>query len=125
MSVGFEGPTSLRMAFSLMPSRCAIGGYSSLVLQPLDRAQTLCGDPSSTATPTHLSGERRHPAPGKAPLVSAHGTHRSAKRSRDVRLPGEALLHQKHHRIKLGSAYAAVWNKKFQAAFLTVTRPIC
>jgi hypothetical protein len=35
-------------------------------------------------------------------LVPAHGARRSAKRSRHVRLLGEALLHQKHHRIGLG-----------------------
>jgi hypothetical protein len=74
----------------------------SPALQHLNCTQTLSGDPSSTATRTLLSAERRHPALCIARLVPAHGSHRSAKHSRHVSLLSEALLHQKHHRIDLG-----------------------
>ena len=73
-----------------------------LALQHLDAAQTFPGDPSSTATPTLLATERRHPAPRIAPLVPPHGAHRSGKCPRHVRLLGKARLHQEHHRIGLG-----------------------
>jgi hypothetical protein len=74
----------------------------SLALQHLDSAQTLSGNPSSTATPSLLSAEHRRPTLRITRLVATHGAHRSTKRARHVRLLGKALLHQKNHRISLG-----------------------
>src|SRR6516165_308063 len=61
-----------------------------LALHLLYAAQTFRRDASATATPARFVTERRHPPLGIAPLVAPHRTHRTAKRTRNVRLQGKA-----------------------------------
>src|SRR6516164_5344942 len=61
-----------------------------LTLHLLNAAQTFRRDASATATPARFVTERRHPALGIAPLVAPYRPHRTAKRTRNVRLQGKA-----------------------------------
>src|SRR6202030_2007424 len=100
---GCEGPISLRMAFSVTPSRCAIARLLIPWLFSISMLRKRF--PEIRRRPRRqplFSTECRHPALRIAPLVPPHGAHRSGKRPRHVRLLGEARLHQEHHRIGLG-----------------------
>src|SRR5271165_2980000 len=65
-----------------------------LALHHLDAAQTFPGDTPSAAPPPFLATERCHPASGIALLVAPNSAHRSGESPRNVRLLGEARLHQ-------------------------------
>jgi hypothetical protein len=87
LSAGVEAPNSLRIAFSLTPSRCA----TARLLIPWLFSSSIARRPSPAATPAFLAIERRHPTLHIARMVAPHA-HRSAKR------------HQEHHRIGLGES---------------------